>query len=185
MLAVEALRKEGLRRGLSPRTIKTYSYCLQIFLKINKKELKLIKRQDVEDYLLKLVEKGKPGNTINVHLNAIKFYFDQILKRKLTVNIAYSKTPKNLPVFLTKVEVARLFEAIENKKHQLMIKLMYATGMRVSELVSLKIKDFEFDQNYGWVRQGKGRKDRLFVIAFKLKAELLGWVKHNYLNGIF
>jgi site-specific recombinase XerD len=182
VMLLEGIRKEGARRGLSPRTIKTYFHCVQKFLKSNKKELKFITKKDVEDYLFMLVDKGRPGNTINVYLNAIKFFFDKVLKRQLTVNIAYSKTPKTLPVFLTKEETIRLFSAIGNKKHQLMIKLMYATGMRVSELASLKVKDFQFDQNYGWVRQGKGRKDRLFVIAVKLKEELLGWVEEKGLD---
>lgn len=180
-MLLEGLRKEGIRRNLSPRTIKTYYNCVQKFLRFNKKGLKFITKKDVENYLLRLIEKGSPGNTVNVYLNAIKFYFDKVLKRQLTVNIAYSKTPKTLPVFLTKEEVRRLFSAIGNEKHQLMIKLLYATGMRVSELASLRVKDFEFDQNYGWIRQGKGRKDRLFVIAHKLKDELLSWIETNKL----
>ncbi len=182
VMLLEALKREGRLRNLSPRTIKTYCYCVQKFLKSNKKELKFITRIDVKDYLLKLVEGGKPGNTINVHLNALKFFFEQVLKRKLTVKIAYSNVQKKLPEFLTKEETARLFESMENEKHQLMVKLLYATGMRVGEIVSLKVKDFEFDQNYGWVREGKGKKDRLFVIALKLKEELLDWVKRNGLR---
>ncbi|MBR9683307.1 tyrosine-type recombinase/integrase [Candidatus Woesearchaeota archaeon] len=181
-MLLEGIRKEGMRRGLSPRTIKTYFHCVQKFLRINKKELKFITKKDVENYLFGLMEKGRPGNTVNVYLNAIKFFFDKVLKRQLTVNITYSKTPKHLPEFLTKEEVVRLFEVIKNQKHLLMIKLMYATGMRVSELASLKVKDFEFDQNYGWVRKGKGNKDRLFVIAAKLKEELLMWIKEGKLD---
>lgn len=182
VMLLEGIRKEGMRRGLSPRTIKTYFHCVQKFLRINKKELKFITKKDVENYLFGLMEKGRPGNTVNVYLNAIKFFFDKVLKRQLTVNITYSKTPKHLPEFLTKEEVVRLFEVIKNQKHLLMIKLMYATGMRVSELASLKVKDFEFDQNYGWVRKGKGNKDRLFVIAAKLKEELLMWIKEGKLD---
>jgi site-specific recombinase XerD len=86
--------------------------------------------------------------------------------------LPYSKVPKQLPEVLTKEEVKRIFEAIQNKKHLLMIKLMYSAGLRVSELVHLKLKDLQLDNNFGWVRQGKGNKDRLFVIAKKLKPEL-------------
>ena len=63
----EAIRKEGMRRGLSPRTIKTYSQCVQKFLRVNSKELKFITKKDVENYLFGLMEKGRPGNTINVY----------------------------------------------------------------------------------------------------------------------
>jgi len=86
--------------------------------------------------------------------------------------IRYSKTPKSLPTVLTKEEVTKLISAIENPKHGLMVKLIYSAGLRVSELVHLKAKDLELDKNYGWVRRGKGNKDRLFIIAKNLKNEM-------------
>lgn len=95
----------------------------------------------------------------------------------------FSKVPKKLPIFLAKDEVVRLFEAIKNKKHSLMIRLMYSAGLRVSELVNLKIMDFEFDRDYGWVRNGKGGKDRLFLIAKKLKSEILDCIKNENLSN--
>ena len=177
----ELIKKEALRKGLSLRTIDTYNYCVGRFLNFYKKDWKLITKKDVEDYLDLLINWGRSGSTLNTYLNGIKFFFDNVLKRRLTVNVSYSKVPKQLPEFLTKEEVVRLLRAIENGKHQLMIKLLYATGMRVSELVSLKVKDFEFDQNYGWVREGKCRKDRLFVVALKLKKDILKWMGKNKL----
>ena len=179
----EMIRKEGLRRGFSPKTIKTYCFGVKkFFSSYRNKELKCITKKDVQDYFDCFLEKGKPGNTINVHLNAVKFFYEEVLRKRLTVNITYSKTPKRLPEFLTKEEVARLLDNISNQKHKFMITLLYATGMRVGELVSLKVKDFEFNQNYGWVRQGKGRKDRLFIIPEKLKAEILNWVEKQKLS---
>ncbi|MFH1828502.1 MAG: site-specific tyrosine recombinase/integron integrase [Nanoarchaeota archaeon] len=183
MFILEKIKQEGLRRRLSPRTIKTYCFCVNKFLKVCRKELKLITKKDVEDYLMRMINREKAGNTINVHLNALKFLFEKVLKRNLTVNIPFSKVPQRLPEFLTKEETSKLFQAIGNSNHQLMIKLLYATGMRVSELVSLKVKDFQFDQNYGWVREGKGQKDRLFIIAEKLKNELLNWIKKEGLSN--
>ncbi len=145
--------------------------------------MKCITKREVQEYFDDFIEKGRPGNTINVHLNAVRFFFEEVLKKRLTVNIAYSKTPKRLPEFLTKDEVVRLLDSISNHKHKLMVAFLYATGMRVGELVSLKVRDFEFNQNYGWVRQGKGRKDRLFIIPQKLKGELLDWIEKQKLNS--
>ena len=179
----ELIRKEALRRGFSPRTIKTYCFCVEKFLSFYRnKELKCITKKDVQEYFDRFVEKGRPGNTINVHLNAVKFFFEEVLRKRLTVSITYSKTPRRLPEFLTKDEVVRLLASISNKKHTLMVTLLYATGMRVGELVSLRVRDFEFNQNYGWVRQGKGRKDRLFIIPQKLKSELLDWIEKQKLD---
>lgn len=183
MSLTEQLRREALRRGLSQRTIKTYCFCVEKFLSFfRNKELKCITKKEVQEYFDCFVDRGKPGNTINVHLNAVKFFFEQVLRKRLTVNIAYSKIPKRLPEFLTGEEIVHILESISNPKHKLMIALLYATGMRVGELVSLKVRDFEFNQNYGWVRQGKGRKDRPFIIPQKLKSGLLGWIEKQKLG---
>lgn len=173
-MLLEKLKLECQRRGLSPRTIQTYAYCVGKFLKRNpNKELKKITKEKVKEYLDQFLD---CGNTLNVNLNALKFFFEEVLHKKLTINIHFSKTPKKLPEFLTKEEVIKLFSAIENPKHQLMIELMYGTGMRVSELTKLKVKDFCFENNHGWVRQGKGNKDRPFIIPLRLKERLLEYI---------
>jgi site-specific recombinase XerD len=176
------IEREASRRGLSPKTAKTYCNCIEKFFRWCKKEPREVTKHDVKEYLNRLADRNASGSTLNVHLSAIKFLMGEILNKRLFLDFKYSRIPKTLPEFLTKEEVSRLFDAIGNRKHQLMIKLLYATGMRVSELASLKVRDFQFDQNYGWVRQGKGRKDRLFVIAVKLKDELLRWIGANKLN---
>ncbi|MEK6838037.1 MAG: tyrosine-type recombinase/integrase, partial [Nanoarchaeota archaeon] len=119
--------------------------------------------------------------SLNVYLNAINFFYREVMNRKITVNIRYSKTPKALPVVLTKEEVARLMDAITNPKHRLMAKLIYSAGLRVSELVQLKAKDLELDRNLGWVRKGKGNKDRLFIIAKSIRDELAAYISRENL----
>ena len=172
----ELMKKELLRRNYSLRTIKTYLYCLRKFLQYYKKEERKISKKDVKDYLDKLMNKNLSGSTINVNLNALKFLLEEILNKKFILKIKYSKTPKTLPIFLTKDEVIRLLNKIENEKHKLMIKLIYGGGLRVNELVNLKVKDLNFENNYGWVRQGKGNKDRLFIIPNSLKQELINYI---------
>ena len=180
-MLIEQLQKEGLRRNLSPRTIRTYAHCLQQFLRhFYHKELKAITKEEIRDYLDKFLI---CPNTLNVHLNAIKFFFEHVLHKRLTVNIQFTKIPKRLPEFLTKEELVDLITNIKNSKHQLMIELMYGAGLRVSELLHLKIRDFTFEQNYGWVRQGKGRKDRPFIIPLKLKERLLALIQDELLTS--
>ena len=182
MYVPDLIKKEGLRRGLSPRTIKTYCFCVNKFLKDCNKDIQKITKKDVTDYIDKLLEKDSAGNTINVYLNSIKFLMENILNKRLTYRIKYSKKPKRLPTVLTKEEVVKLFDVIENKKHKLMIMLLYSAGLRVSELVNLKVEDFEFSKNHGWVRKGKGNKDRYFVIANKLNEKLQSFVDGNNLK---
>src|SRR3989338_1275829 len=169
----ELIRKEGLRRGLSHRTIRTYRYCVRKFFMHCRKDPKEIRKTDIKEYLDLLIEKGACGNTINVNLNALRFLYCQILNKRLMINIRFSKTPKTLPIVLTKEEVIRIIKTINNPKHKLMTKLIYSAGLRVSELVNLKAEHLDIANSYGWVRRGKGNKDRMFVIADTLKKELV------------
>ena len=178
----EAIKKEALRRGYSFRTIKTYQLCAEKFLKFSNKTIDKISKKDVKEYLDLLVDNGKAGNTINVNLNALKFLFEEILGKRMRLNIKYSKKPLKLPVVLSKEEVKKLFSVIENPAHLLMIKLMYSAGLRVSELINLKIEDLKLNEGYGYVRQGKGNKDRIFIIAESLKQELRSYIGKKKLN---
>src|SRR3989338_6023654 len=155
MFVLELIRKESLRQGLRPRTIKTYQYCVNQFFRSCKKDPIYVTKMDIQDYLDHLLDKNAPGNTLNVHLNALKFFYEQVLHRKLTVNIKFSKTSKKLPHFLSQTEIQELIRAISNSKHSLMIRLLYSSGMRISELLNLKVGDLELSQNYGWVKIGR------------------------------
>ena len=172
----ELIRKEGLRRGLSHKTIRTYRQCVRKFFGWFKKEPNEASKTDIKDYLDLMIEKGACGSTINVNLNALKFFYGNVLRKRLMINIRYSKTPKALPIVLTKEEVAMLINSISNPKHKLMAKLMYSAGLRVSELVHLKLENLDIRNGYGWVRHGKGNKDRMFVIAESIKEELASYI---------
>lgn len=168
--------------GITPKTIKTYKYCVEKFLNYYKKDINKITKKDVKDYMDKLIEKKNAGNTLNVNLNSIKFLMENILGKKLLYNIKYSKVPKTLPTVLTKEEIRTLFDNIKNSKHKLLAELMYSAGLRVNELVNLRVMDFEFNKNYGWVRRGKGNKDRLFIVAKRLNERLQEFIEENKLN---
>ncbi len=178
------VKREAERRNLSPRTIETYSFCIKKFLLKTKKDPMTITKKDVNDYLYFLSQKKKSGSTLNVYLNSIKFFLEDVLGRRLIWNKKFSKVPKKLPEFLTKEETVKLISKIKNKKHQLAIALMYGAGLRVSELLNLQVKDLDFSSNFGWVRQGKGRKDRAFIIPLSIKLELKNFMKNKKINEI-
>jgi site-specific recombinase XerD len=177
---VELMKKELLRRHYSPKTLVAYVYCLKKFLLWCKdKEPRRFTKHDVKEYLDVLCEKNRAASTLNLHQQALKFALGNILNKRFFINLPYSKLPKKLPQVLTQEEVLRLFRAIQNPKHSLMVRLMYSAGLRVSELVNLRVKDFDFDKGYGWVRKGKGNKDRLFVLSDRIKQELLDFIAAN------
>ncbi len=103
---------------------------------------------------------------------AIRFFLEDVLTKKMKLNIRYNRRPKKLPVVLSKEEVKKLFEVIQNPTHKLMIELMYSSGLRVSELINLKLEDLELERGFGWVHGGKGNKDRLFIIAESLRNKI-------------
>lgn len=177
MFVPELITKEALRQGLSPCTIRTYCRCVERFFRHYPKEPHQVSKNDIEQFIDKLLAKNASGNTINVYLNALKFFYEQVLHKKLTLNLKYSKHPLQLPEFLTQEETKSLLKQIENPKHFLIISLIYSAGFRVSEVLNLRVKDLQLEQNYGWVRQGKGRKDRPFIIAQNLKSILQEWIK--------
>ena len=129
------------------------------------------------------------SNTITISKKEYEDMIEYMGRMKETIEVlSNEKTVKKLKdalekiengVFLTKEEVLKLIDNIENKKHKLMIRLIYSAGLRVSELVHLKAKDLEIDKNYGWVRKGKGNKDRMFIIAEAVKNDLTGLTKEK------
>lgn len=176
---IELIKKEAFRRKLSVHTIKIYCFCVRRFLAFCNKEPKKVTKKDVQEYIEHLAGKGKSGNTLNVYLNAVKFMTEELLFKNWRLNIRYSKVPKALPTVLTKDEVLRLINSIYNPKHKLMVSLMYSAGLRLSELVHLRAGDLEFENNYGWVRHGKGDKDRLFILSKRLKEDILQAIQNK------
>jgi len=179
---VESMKKEMLRRNYSRKTILSYLFCLKKFLKYYRKEPRRICNKDVKEYLDNLVEKRKSGSSLNVNLCALKFLMREILNKNFVFKIKFSKVAKELPIVLDKEEVVDLINCVENKKHKLMIRLMYGGGLRVSELVNLRVRDLELEKGFGWVRRGKGNKDRLFIIAENLRKEVGRYIECNKLE---
>lgn len=184
----KSIAKECKRRGYSDKTIKSYIYCINRFLKYTKKSLDKISKKDVRLFLENLSEKNMAGNTMNLYHMAIRFLFEDVLDKRIWIDIKYSKIPEKIPVVISKEEIKELFNAIKNPKHKLMIQMMYSAGLRVSELINLKINDLEINKGYGFVRKGKGNKDRMFIIADSLKEDIkkfIGSKKLNEFNYLF
>lgn len=179
---VYLIEKECRRRGYSNKTSQAYCYCARRFMDWVKKEPRRITRKDIQEFTDLLIERNMSGSTINVYVNALKFLISDILSKRILLRIKYSKIPRTLPVVLSQDEMKRLINSIENEKQRLMIALMYSSGLRLSELVHLKVKDLELERNFGWVRNGKGGKDRLFIIARGLNMNLRRHILDNKLT---
>jgi site-specific recombinase XerD len=95
-------------------------------------------------------------------MNALKFYYEQVLhKEKMFFDIPRPKKPEILPKVISKERIADLINSIENVKHKTIIMLTYACGLRVSEVVSLKIKHIDGQRKTISIERAKGKKDRV------------------------
>ncbi|MBA7713198.1 IS91 family transposase ISMno24 [subsurface metagenome] len=150
-------------------TIRNYLRANQEILEFCNKNLEEINIDDVKAFMAeKLTDKA--ASSIIVFLSALRFAFSNILGKDITAGIKRPKREKRIPAVLTKDELKKLLNTVPTKKSKLMISLTYACGFRVSELINLKIKDLNFEEMIGYVRQAKGRKDRVFNIPkFLLK----------------
>lgn len=167
------MKREMLRRKLSPRTVKTYLFWVNKFLLANKnKQIKQFSKKDVREFLYKLEERDLAGSSLNVAHNALRFMMIEILHKACYLKIKYSKIPEKKPEYLTKEEVRKILDVIKNPKHELLVSLMYGAGLRVREVTRLKVGDLDFSEDIGWVKGGKGNKDRPFIIPQKIKQEL-------------
>lgn len=177
------MREEVVLRGFSRRTLKSYLYCLDKYLCFLMKTSQNPSITSSKAWLLYLHNKKYQTNTIRINSAAILFFFKSVLKQKDMnyLDLPKPKKKKPLPKTLSKEEVKELIGNIKNKKHRLMISLLYSCGLRVSELVSLKRENILLDRNLILIKAGKGGKDRNTLLSNKIKQELL----HHLLNTEF
>jgi integrase/recombinase XerD len=147
----------------SDHTIKNYVQANKDLLNFLKKEPENVTEDDVKRYLSKISERA--SSSIILFLAATRYAYSNILKKDPTSGIKRPKRERKLPTVLTKQEIRKLLNNIENKKTKLIMAMLYACGFRVSELINLKIEDLDFEEKIGHVRQGKGKKDRIFNIS--------------------
>jgi site-specific recombinase XerD len=171
------LERELKIRGFSQKTIKSYCLYNRLFLAFIQKSPKEVKNDDIKKYLQNLKNSGAANSTLNVAINALKFYYSQILRRRFFFDIKHAKKSNYLPVVLSPEEIDKMIDAITNPKHKFLISLMYAAGLRVSELIKIKMRDIDLDRRMLRVCQGKGRKDRYTLLAEKLSSTLSQQIK--------
>jgi integrase/recombinase XerD len=157
------LKQELVLRAYSASTIKTYINEVRVFLaSIGDHPAATYTPQQLRDYLHYCFEQLKLSeNTLHSRINALKFYYEQVLKReKFFWDIPRPKKPMQLPKLLNEDELARLFNSIQNKKHKAILFTAYSAGLRVSEVVNLKLADIDGKRMQIHVRHAKGKKDR-------------------------
>ena len=175
---MDQLNTEMRLRGFSKQTLKAYIYHNHNFLKFIKKSETEIYEDDVKNYISYLIGKDYSPSSISLVRAALKFYYDEILKKNI-VNFKTPKSEKKLPVVLSKSEIRKLISNSGSERNMLIIKMLYSSGLRLSECINLKIKNIEFDEGIAWIRAGKGNKDRIAIMAENLIRELRIYLRNK------
>ena len=130
-------------------------------------QIDLFTEREIDRYHNAWIQRSSPSSSlINQSVNAIKLYYKAV--NNISVNLTEIHRPlknRNLPSIYSREEIVRIISNINNLKHKTMIFLIYSAGLRISELLDLRLEDIMTDRNMILVRQGKGRKDRYTTLA--------------------
>lgn len=182
MMELKKVKKILIVGGYSNSTIKTYITCLKNFKNyFYKIEIDQLSKDDIIEYLFHLIKNNYSKSTQNQHINAIKFYFEKCLRQKREYYlIERPRKEKKLPNILSKNEIQLLFNSTYNLKHLTILAVIYSCGLRVSELINIKINDIDNNRMVIHIKKAKGNKDRQVQLTNQL-LELLRKYYKKYL----
>ena len=131
-----------------------------------------------------MVESKKVStSTLNIIINALKFHYGQILKKKFIYGVKRPNKDKKLPVVLSREEVKRILGVVSNIKHRAILMLAYSAGLRVGEVVKLKPEDIDVKRGLIHIKGSKGRKDRYTLLSKHVLKEY--WKKYRPQKWLF
>jgi integrase/recombinase XerD len=167
-------------KAYSANTITTYrNEFAQLLFILKDNPVKALDADRLRGYFLYCINTLKLSeNTMHSRINAVKFYFEQVLKRqKLFFEIPRPKKPSTLPKVISTTDIKKMFAATINLKHNTMLKLCYGMGLRVSEIVNLKIKDIDSKNKQVFIEKSKGKKDRIANLPESILDQLRDYYK--------
>ena len=167
-------------KAYSNNTINLYrGELLQIMRLLKEKPLAELSTNQIKSYLLWLLQSRQCSESkVHTTLNALKFCFEQVLhKPKIFIEIPRPKKPFLLPKVIAKEKVADVIYKIQNIKHLCMVMLAYSAGLRVSEIVNLRVADIDSNRMTIFISKAKGKKDRIVTLSQKLLVELRNYYK--------
>lgn len=169
-------------RNYSPKTVKSYINGLKKYFTFKKNLLKNLDIENIKDFLLYCRSKGISAKTQNQYLNAIKFYYRNVMGVRDRIGIKSAKKSKSLPVILTRTEISSLIDITTNPKHKLILSIAYGAGLRVSEVVNLKVKDINLENLTVHIKKAKGNKDRVTIFSESIKESLAQMINNKGKN---
>ncbi len=183
------LHREISIRGYSKKTFKSYSNCLEnyfMYCRGVNQTPNFLDSDLIKLFVEYLMREDYSEQTISLHINAIKFFYKNVLHKKEKINIKHPKRSKKIPIVLSRNEVSKIINSISNEKHKLIIALSYGAGLRVSELTNLRVADLDLGEQIIHIKRSKGKKDRITIVPEVLIDDLDNFIcKRNGNNYLF
>ncbi|WP_404468658.1 tyrosine-type recombinase/integrase [Sutcliffiella horikoshii] len=173
---------EDNRSRYSAETLRSYKLSLHQFFSFCRKNYDEVKATDIRAWLASMVEEGLSKNTIHIKLAGLKSFYqycieENILKNPPTLTVKALKKDDSLPYYLSKRQVAQLQELTKGDyQFRPIIETLYATGVRVSELLHIKLKEIKWDTRQIWIHKGKGNKERFVLFTHDCAERLKGYL---------
>ena len=164
-----------LRKNYSIHTQKSYVYMFTLFLKnVYPTPLHTINNEIIKKYHRELISVHQKSISYqNQSINAIKFYLENIAKHPVEyIDLDRPRKEKKLPTVLTAAQVAAILKVTSNLKHRAILSILYSAGLRISECIHLQLQDIDSSAMRIWIRNGKGKKDRISLLSPKVLDEL-------------
>ena len=160
-------------RNYAPATIQIYTRCVERFARHFGRSPDRLDAADIRAYQCYLVSRKVSWSVFNQTVCALRFLYGVSLERPAMIQqIPFPRQEKKLPVVLNVEEVFRLLDVVDNLKHRTAFMTIYGVGLRVSEVLGLRVEDIDGRRRQVHVRQGKGKKDRYVALSPKLLGSL-------------
>ena len=172
----QRMLEEMRMRQLAPKTRDAYIRAVLHFTRFLGRSPDTATAEELRRYQLHCVDQGISAITLNATITGLKFFFEVTLSRPdLMAKMQPVRVPQTLPVILTREEVGRLIDSARTLKHRTALSVAYGAGLRVSEVVALKVADIDSERMLLRIEQGKGRKDRYAKLPPILLERLRTW----------
>ena len=172
-------------RKLAPRTQTSYIRAVKKLADYLGHSPDRASAEDLRRFQLHLTDQGTSRITINATITALRFFFEVTVGDKsIADKLNTVPVPRKLPVVLSREEVSRLLEATHSLKYKAAFAVAYGAGLRITEVVSLKISDIDGERKTLHVEQGKGRKDRYAMLSPALLDILRRWWREGHAQGL-
>ncbi len=166
--------KEMQLRRFSEKTQKTYIWAVADLARYYSTSPDKISGSQFRDYCLYLTNRRNLSwSSVNTITAAIRFFYSEVVGRKdMAIEIPSRRTPRRLPEILSPRELIRLFDSVKNLKHKMILMTTYGCGLRIGEVINLKVVDIDSSRMMVRVSHGKGDKDRYTILSTRLLTEL-------------